>query len=230
MDCPNLREDALDVLYGEADPETRRRVLAHHEACPACRDEYAALEAVRRRLAAWTVPQKARLDLRPPNRGGRLWPALAAAAGLVLALGAAARLANASFEFHSGPIAFRIGAAARESAELEAVRAELAAQDRRHRAELSALRASFASADARSAPDDSALLSRVDALVRQTELRQNQLLDARLASFAERSDAQRRYDLARISAGLSYLDGKSGQHFARTTELMSYLLQASEQR
>jgi hypothetical protein len=29
---------------------------------------------------------------------------------------------------------------------------------------------------------------------------------------------------------LSYLDGKSGQHMARTTELMGYMLQTSNRR
>jgi glycosyltransferase involved in cell wall biosynthesis len=46
----------------------------------------------------------------------------------------------------------------------------------------------------------------------------------------ERAEAQRRYDLARVSAGLSYLDGKTGQQVARTTELMGYVLQASQKR
>jgi hypothetical protein len=46
----------------------------------------------------------------------------------------------------------------------------------------------------------------------------------------ERSEAQRRLDLARMSAGLSYLDGRTGQQVARATELMGAVLQASQQK
>ena len=34
-------------------------------------------------------------------------------------------------------------------------------------------------------------------------------------------------DLARVAAGLSYLDGQYGQQVARTNELMSYVLDAT---
>ena len=71
---------------------------------------------------------------------------------------------------------------------------------------------------------------RVQDLIRQSELRQAAALNASLSDFSERTDAQRRYDLARVSAGLSYLDGKTGQTVARTTELMGYVLQASQKK
>jgi hypothetical protein len=34
-------------------------------------------------------------------------------------------------------------------------------------------------------------------------------------------------DLARVAAGLSYLDGQHGQQIARTNELMGYVLGAA---
>jgi hypothetical protein len=40
-------------------------------------------------------------------------------------------------------------------------------------------------------------------------------------------EAQRRVDLARVAAGLSYLDGRHGQQLARTNELMGYVLEAA---
>jgi hypothetical protein len=36
-------------------------------------------------------------------------------------------------------------------------------------------------------------------------------------------------DLARVAAGLSYLDGRHGQQLARTNELMGYVLEAASQ-
>ena len=56
------------------------------------------------------------------------------------------------------------------------------------------------------------------------------LLSASLTDLTARAETQRRLDMARVSAGLSYLDGRTGQQVARTTELMGYLLQASQQK
>jgi hypothetical protein len=80
------------------------------------------------------------------------------------------------------------------------------------------------------AHDDETVLVKVREMIRESEARQAVRLGATLADFTERTDAQRRYDLARVSAGLSYLDGKTGQNVARTTELMGYVLQASQKR
>jgi hypothetical protein len=70
----------------------------------------------------------------------------------------------------------------------------------------------------------------VEAIVHESEARQSQRFLARFEEFKERSDSERRLDMARVSAGLSYLDGKNGQHVARTSELMNYMLQASYKR
>ena len=74
--------------------------------------------------------------------------------------------------------------------------------------------------------------TRADVLgfIRESEARQSKELLARFEEFKERSDSERRLDMARVSAGLSYLDGKNGQHVARTSELMNYMLQASYKR
>jgi hypothetical protein len=151
---------------------------------------------------------------------------LAAAAGLVLALGGAVRLAGVSFEVAGGPVRFRIGMpdASAQVAELKAA----------HRNELAKLEAQIAEVQARPAAleveRESALLERVQKMLDERDSRQLQQVDGRVQTLTARAEAQRRYDLARISAGLSYLDGKTGQHAARTTELMGYMLQASEKR
>jgi hypothetical protein len=70
----------------------------------------------------------------------------------------------------------------------------------------------------------------MEEMVRQSEARQEAKVSARLLAMSENAETQRRYDLARVSAGLSYLDGKTGQDVVRTTELMGQVLQASQQK
>ena len=67
-------------------------------------------------------------------------------------------------------------------------------------------------------------------MLRESENREEARVAKTLARLDQKQDAQRRYDMARIAAGLSYLDGKNGQHVARTTELMGYVLEAAQQR
>jgi hypothetical protein len=67
-------------------------------------------------------------------------------------------------------------------------------------------------------------------MIRDSEARQDARVSARLAALTEEAETQRRYDLARVSAGLSYLEGRTGQDMVRTTELMGRVLQASQQK
>ena len=219
MDCSEVREDRMDVLYGEASAEELRRVENHHAACSACREEFDALGAVRQKLASWRLPQHARL--RPAPRRFHPLAVLAAAACLLLALGAALRLSGASFEYRAGAATLRLGGGELSKAVEE--------QEARHQREIQALRASL-SQPRTSEPGEAVLLAKVEQLIRENEQRQAARLNTSLEELAARAEAQRRYDLARVSAGLSYLDGKTGQHVARTNELMGYVLQASEKK
>ena len=225
MDCADVRDDRLDALYGEAGAEALRRVDMHHARCAACREEFDALRGVRRSLSAWRLPLASAIAIGQPRRMNPL-VGLAAAAGLLLALGGAARLAGASFEVAGGPVRFRVGAPDAAT--------EVAALTTAHRGEIARLEARIAEVSARPAALESeretALLERVQKMLDERDSRQLQQVDGRVQTLTARAEAQRRYDLARISAGLSYLDGKTGQHAARTSELMGYMLQASEKR
>ena len=215
MECSVLRDERLDVLYGEADPATRARVEEHLAACSTCREEIAALRALRGQLAAWEVP--------PGVKTVRLRPApgfLAAAAVLLLAVGAAFGLSGSEVRYERGELAFRLGGGDRD------LRRLLAEQDARHREEIQALQASITVAP-RAEP---ALLPQVEEMIQKSESRQGEILRTSLAEWNAKKEAQRRYDMARVSAGLSYLDGKNGQHVARTTELMGYMLEAAKKR
>jgi hypothetical protein len=224
MECEGFRDERMDVLYGEADAAAVRRVDEHHAVCAACREEMAALRRVRRDLSAWKLP-----DSLAPRRArlGRPAAWLATAAAVVAALGAGWLLSGSDLRRDKGALTLRWGSGA---GELESV---LARQETRHRAEMAALRAALSPPDAAAPPragSDEALLRRMEEMLRQSEARQDARVTARLAALSDKAETQRRYDLARVSAGLSYLDGKTGQDVVRTTELMGQVLQASQKK
>ncbi len=213
MACAEFRDVMLGVLYGEAGGADAATWDAHQRGCLACREEMRALRGLRRDLAQWTVPAARGATVAAP---ARRW--LAAAAGLLAATAAALALAGAEVRVASGGVTIRIGRPADDTAEL------LRAQDERHRAALAALAART------EAPSSALALDDVRRLIRESEARQAVLVDAGLRDLAERTDAQRRQDLAQISAGLSYVEGRAGMQVARTTELMGHVLQAAQQK
>lgn len=228
MECESFRDDMLAVLYGEADAGTAARFEAHRTSCAACGDELAGLRSLRRTLETWSIPEKAVPGARSGDWAGLR--RLAAAAGLLLALGGALGLSGMQVQYSRGGVSIRLGRGG-----IEDVRPLLDGLEQRQRQQLKVLEERLhapagARPAAQSPPHDAALLPRVEALIRDSEARQQRLLDASLLELGERSETQRRYDLARISAGFSYLEGKTGQQVARTTELMGYVLQASQKR
>jgi hypothetical protein len=208
MECTNVRDELIEVLYGEAAPDAARRVEEHCAGCAACREELDGLRRLRQDLPAWKVPETRRTLFRRPALISPWLPA-AVAAALFLSLGGVVGLTLAESRF----------------------RRLLDEREARHQQEITALKASVAApVSSVSSEGDDAMFLRVQDLIRQSELRQAAALNASLSDLSERTDAQRRYDLARVSAGLSYLDGKTGQNVARTTELMGYVLQASQKK
>lgn len=216
MDCETYRDQMLDLLYGEAGDVARRAVEDHQAACPACRQEMAAFRRVRRDLSTWSVPAPAR-----SRRAIGWWPGLAAAAAALLALGTVAGLSGSELRHDERGWSLRMG---RPGADLQA---RLDAQEKRHREEIEQLRASLVTP---AATDRQALLAAADELVQRSEERQETRLQEALARMGEHYDAQRRYDLAQVSAGMSYLEGKAGLHAARTTELVGQVLMASQEK
>jgi len=217
MDCERvgdegLRDGMMDVLYGEADVAVRTRVEEHLAGCPACREEMARLRALRRDLGAWRLPV-ARPSFTP--RGVVLPRWLAAAALLLLGFGAVLGV--------MGYVSLRRALVAQE--------ARAGELERQHREAVQAL---AAARESRPAALDAALLAsldaRIDQRLRASESRQGERLEQRLADWGERAEAQRRVDMARVAASLSYLDGRHGQQLARTNELMGYVLEASQKR
>jgi predicted anti-sigma-YlaC factor YlaD len=219
MDCEKVGDDGLqgdkmDVLYGEADAAARARVEAHLGGCAACREEMAELRGVRRDLAAWGLP-RARPSFTPRGIVVPRWLATAA----LLLLGFGATLGT------TGYVSLRRALVAQEE--------RTADIERRHREMVQALQAALERRPA-AAPDNPLLLAgldaRIDEKLRANESRQRETLDLRLARWESQLESQRRVDMARVAASLSYLDGRHGQQLARTNELMGYVLEASQKR
>jgi anti-sigma factor RsiW len=219
MQCSRTRDEELagqkmDVLYGEADAETRAAVEAHLAECAACRQEMESFGQVRRSLGAWTREDRGQPLVVRPARRLPAW--LAAAAGLVLGLGVGVAYASL------GDASVRGELAALESRTLE--------REQGYRDEVARLRAALDARDSESL--DGALLERVDRRVddtlREGLAAQERRLEATFAEWSGQMEAQRRVDMARVAAGLSYLDGQHGQQVARTNELMSYVLDTTQ--
>jgi Putative zinc-finger len=215
MQCSRMRDEDLtvakmEVLYGEADAPARERVEAHLRECDACREEMAALRHLRRDLAAWTIAEPARHARTLLPRRAPSW--LLAAATLVLAFGTG--------------LALRAQASLRQ--DLHAQEARALQRERAYREEIASLRTTLASRAPVAAADPETFLQgldeRIEARVRASERRQDERLRTSFADWSSRMESQRRVDLARVAAGLSYLDGRHGQQLARTNELMEYVL------
>jgi uncharacterized membrane-anchored protein YhcB (DUF1043 family) len=211
MTCNRIQDEELngwkmELLYGEADRATRARLEAHLAECGACREEMASLRGLRSSLHAWTLDEGS-----PATRGGAIrrlpaWLAAAAALVIGLAIGSAVAL--------RGDASLRRELADQEARSLE--------RDERHREEVARLRAALEARPA--AVEGKALLAEVDERIRQGQEAEAARLEATLEEWQARLDAQRRVDLARVAAGLSYLDGQYGQQMARTNEIMGYVL------
>ena len=225
MECNAFRDEMLDVLYGEADPATRRRFEQHQQSCPVCRDELAGLRRLRRDLAAWPLPPALRAAAAGAG-AARLWRSLALAAGVALALGVGFGVSRSELRYDEGSVALRLGRKG-SSVPTHTLEQRLAALEARHVDQVRALRAEIARVKEE---DETALLARVSEMIRRSEARQAVRVDTSMASLREETAAQRRYDLAQVGAGLSYLEGKTGLQAARTTELMGHVLQAAQKR
>jgi hypothetical protein len=116
--------------------------------------------------------------------------------------------------------------------EVQTQKAQALERDRIQHEEIAALRAEIARP--RSEVATASLLTSVDERleerIRRSEQRQDRKLDASLAEWGAGGDAQRRVDMARIAAGLSYLDGRHGQQLARTNELIGYVLETAAEK
>jgi hypothetical protein len=219
MDCDAYREDMMDLLYGEGGDEPARRLEAHQATCADCRRELAGLRRLRADLAQWRLPEALRASAAARTPSRRFPIGLAAAAVVVLGFAATLAVAGVELRRDQGGFALRVGRPGDPRV--------LADMERRHREEIAALRAELVAARR---PDQREILATVADMIHDSERRQEEARIDGVRLLRQRTEAQRQYDLARMSAGLAYLDGKTGLQAARTTELVGHILQASQQK
>jgi hypothetical protein len=204
MQCSALREEMLDVLYGEADAATRRRVEEHQIHCAACRQEMASLQRLREDLQEWTLPPSIAAS-RPASPVAVVRPAtwwrrgLAAAAVLTLALGGALGLSGSEIRYEGGQWAVRLGRA-QQAADVQRLLAE---EHARHLKDVAELQQAVADLNER----QTAQLTQVKQMLRTSEEAQFKLLGAGLKAV----DSQLQRDRVRTATALSYLDNESSE-------------------
>ena len=250
------KELLVAYLYGEAEPADCQRVEAHLAACASCREEVEGLRSVRTTLAEWAPATRA-LGFRlvqtdPSQEAPRRWwwplPAWAQAAAAVLVIGVAAGLANLDVTIGSGGVTVRTGwsprpAAAEPARGMAAAvtpaqpwRTDLAALEQRLRTDFAVQAVSAPQtgtaqpAATRVALDQGQLLTRMRALLAESEQRQERELALRVAQLQRDFDVQRVADLKRIQDNLGQLGGWTGAEVARQRDVLNYLLRASQQQ
>jgi anti-sigma factor RsiW len=239
------RDEALVAyLYEEMEPAERAAFEPHLAACGACRAELMALGGVRTELGRWSPPERGdvltpRFAPSPQSRGlgWREWPAWAKTAAAVLIGAAALGIANLEVRYDAAGLSVRSGWMAAPAAVpaadaapdlAAALDARIAAVREELRRELAAQQAapSRAVPEPRAASRDdaaAAVLRQAQALVAQSESRQQRELALRVAEIKRGVDAQRQTDLVRIERALGIIQSQTGMTAMRQGQMINSL-------
>jgi hypothetical protein len=111
--------------------------------------------------------------------------------------------------------------------------ASLAALERRLRDEMAAIRVANQETVAPPSPslgNEAQLMTRVRALIEESEQRQQRELALRTAELVRDFDSQRRVDLAQIQRNFGQIEGLTGAEVREQREMLNYLIRASQQQ
>jgi hypothetical protein len=251
----NRDEALLAQLYNEGDDEGERAAFdAHLAGCSACCAELAELACVRAQLAAWTPaePTRAFTYGTQPKTAPRatVWAALrevpvwAQVAAALLCVGIAAGVANLDVRYGRDGLSVRTGWIASPIADTrdaptavvppapvdaDAWRAELTTIEQRLRTEFRAASSRPAAVQA-PAPGSEEILRRVQALVEESESRQQRELALRIGELLRDVQAQRTADLVRIDRTLGYIQNGTGAEVMRQRRMLNDLAVRVTQR
>lgn len=229
----------VGYLYDECDAPERQAIEAHLAVCPACAAELAALGSTRLQLASWTPPEaelgfRIVSDATPPTvvRPARWWQqplpawAQAAAACLIFGAGLWLGIARGSAPADSTPAT----AVAAGPAGVAVSADDLAALEQRLRGEMAEIRAAApTTAAAPQTPSDAQLLTRVRALIDESEQRQQRELALRTTQVMRDFENQRRMDLAQIQGTFRQMEGVTGAQVREQRDVLNYLMRVSQQ-
>jgi hypothetical protein len=253
-------EMLIAYLYDDVDPGERSAFQSHLLTCVRCRDEVGALRSVRTRLSRWAPPEPsftiagrqpgAELrDAHSHHADARLWTRLAEmpvwtqVAAAMLCLGVSAGVANLDVRYGATGLSVRTGwskpapAAGVAPAAIAPWRDDVAALEQQLRTEIHAEQALLAARiavaqapRAAAAATDAAMLRRVDALIEESERRQQRELALRVADLMRELDTQRRADLVKIDRSLGVLQNNTGVEVMKQRELLNYLVRVSQKQ
>ena len=198
-----------------------------------------------------------RIVVEPWSTGARPWitrPSFVAAAAALLIMGMAAGLANLEVRYDAGGFVLRTGwtraattpardagvprtesrsATIAPAAAVAPWRDDLAALERQLRQDFvgggggpATVRPVSTQAAARLDPD---ALRQIQALIDESEVRQQRNLALRVVELSRDFDLQRRADLVQIRQGLGQLEGRTEAEVARNREMMNYIMRVSQQ-
>ncbi len=241
----------VTYLYDECEPAERRAIETHLAICPVCAAEIATLSSTSLQLAAWTPPaldvnfrvvaeQRASTVVRPARWWQQPMPAWAQAAAAAVIFGAGLSLGVVG-GVTSGRSVVPAPAAAASALTEAAPPANVASRDdlesltQRLRAEMSNMRAvpvSASTASSSSSPSvsgsESELLSRVRALIEESEQRQRRELALRTAEVVRDIDVQRQSDFTRIQRVFGQFEGTAGAEIQQQRQDLNNLIRVSQ--
>lgn len=243
------KERLLDYLYGELRPDEREACDRHLASCAECRSEVEGLRGTRGHLALWSPPEPdlgfqivrsakpEPLPVATPRwRPAPVW-GLAAAALLVLS--ASAAVANLEVTVATTGVTVRTGwnrPAAPASIEATPASTQIAALTAKLNgleAELAAKTATPVSVAAEASPAV-AVPDDVQRFIRQqilaSEQRQNRELALRIYQVNRDSEVARRTDYARVTQGLSMVQGAVAETSIRQKQFEDYVVRTGVQR
>lgn len=243
------KDTLVAFLYNEISADLGRQVAAHLRTCAACADEVDALRGVQRTLGEWQPPsteldfaivQKPATVLRPSRWAVPSLPRWARAVAAVLVLAVGAAIANLQVRYTSDGLTVTTGWMLSPPAQpptrvgpatAEEWRPALMALESDLRRELQTLRSrpgepQPATARVDSRPTDTeAVMRRVQALVSESERRQQQELATRMAQFGREVQS----DLFRMNQGFRQLQGRTGLVEGNQRQMVDYLRRVSSQ-
>ena len=241
----------VGYLYDECEAHERTAIAAHVTVCAACAAELAALRSTRVQLAAWSPPEaelgflitqrqapqplEFKREARPQRTHwfARPLPAWAqvAAATIVFAVGTLLGIAQGTNGVGSPRNV--TAASAQQGLATNVSEASLAALERRLRDEMATIRVANRETVAPSSPslgNETQLMTRVRALIEESEQRQQRELALRTAELVRDFDSQRRVDLAQIQRNFGQIEGLTGAEVREQREMLNYLIRVSQQQ
>jgi hypothetical protein len=242
----------VGYLYDECEAHERTAITAHLSVCAACAAELAALRSTRVQLAAWSPPEaelgflitqrqsaqplefKREAKKRSVHWFAKPLPAWAqvAAATIVFAVGMLLGIVTRA----GAPAQMRAATVAQPGSQAVVSNEALATLERRLRDEISAIRTAnqdpvtTAAASPSSSGNEAQFMTRVRALIAESEQRQQRELALRTAELVRDFDSQRRVDLAQIQRNFGQIEGLTGAEVREQREMLNYLMRVSQQQ